>query len=98
MVLLCNFIWGHISRCSLCSVHSLNDGLLSVRLQLGNVDARGVGEGAAEAQNRLEALFSVDRDIHSGSEGNELYKFQRCRLNLTLLYLCSPPPKEVAPN
>ena len=51
------------------TVHSLNDGLLSVRLQLGNVDARGVGEGAAEAQNRLEALFSVDRDIHSGSEG-----------------------------
>ena len=43
------------------TVHSLNDGLLSVRLQLGYVDARGVGEGAAEAQNRLEALFSQQR-------------------------------------
>ena len=49
-------------------LHSLNNGLLSVRLQLGNVDARGVGECTAEAQSGLEALVPVDRDVHSGSE------------------------------
>ena len=65
------------------TVHSLNDGLLSVRLQLGYVDARGVGEGAAEAQNRLEALFSIDRDIHSGSDGKKLGKFQRCHFHIS---------------
>ena len=54
---------GHISR-SLLYLHSLYDGLLGVRLQLGNVDARGVGERAAEAQDGLEALLPVDRDVH----------------------------------
>ena len=59
-------IWGHIGHISRSSLYqySLNDGLLSVRLQLGNVDARGVGERAAKAQNGLETLVPVDRDVH----------------------------------
>ena len=48
--------------------HSLKNGLLSVGLQFGNVDARGVGERAAEAQNGLEAFVAVDRDTRPEME------------------------------